>query len=122
MPNAMNDQPLIEADLASVPANLPEPEDDGACDHLCGLTMPSIPMPSTDGHVVDLGARRGTVIAYFYPMTGRPGVALPAGWDQIPGARGDRSHVSAEFDKKEMHCKLYSSRAGLREVSTNQKP
>lgn len=25
---------------------------------------------------------------YVYPMTGRPGVALPQGWDEIPGARG----------------------------------
>jgi peroxiredoxin len=25
---------------------------------------------------------------YIYPMTGRPGVALPEGWDDIPGARG----------------------------------
>jgi peroxiredoxin len=25
---------------------------------------------------------------YLYPKTGRPGVALPDGWDLIPGARG----------------------------------
>ncbi len=25
---------------------------------------------------------------YIYPMTGQPGVALPQGWDEIPGARG----------------------------------
>ena len=25
---------------------------------------------------------------YIYPMTGRPGIALPEGWDEIPGARG----------------------------------
>jgi len=28
------------------------------------------------------------VVIYCYPMTGVPGVALPPGWDQIPGARG----------------------------------
>jgi peroxiredoxin len=27
-------------------------------------------------------------VLYVYPMTGRPGVALPEGWDEIPGARG----------------------------------
>ena len=32
--------------------------------------------------------RRGRVVAYFYPRTGRPGVDPPPGWDQIPGARG----------------------------------
>lgn len=25
---------------------------------------------------------------YVYPMTGRPGIPLPEGWDEIPGARG----------------------------------
>ena len=25
---------------------------------------------------------------YLYPLTGRPGVDLPEGWDAIPGARG----------------------------------
>ncbi len=28
------------------------------------------------------------LVAYIYPMTGTPGVALPGGWDGIPGARG----------------------------------
>jgi len=27
-------------------------------------------------------------VLYAYPLTGRPGVALPPGWDDIPGARG----------------------------------
>jgi peroxiredoxin len=27
-------------------------------------------------------------VIYIYPMTGRPGVPLPDGWDDIPGARG----------------------------------
>jgi peroxiredoxin len=27
-------------------------------------------------------------VIYIYPMTGQPGVALPDGWDGIPGARG----------------------------------
>jgi peroxiredoxin len=30
----------------------------------------------------------GLLVAYVYPMTGTPGVALPHGWDDIPGARG----------------------------------
>src|SRR5438477_392710 len=32
-------------------------------------------------------ARERTVI-YCYPRTGQPGVAIPKGWDEIPGARG----------------------------------
>jgi len=27
-------------------------------------------------------------VLYLYPMTARPGVPLPDGWDLIPGARG----------------------------------
>jgi peroxiredoxin len=27
-------------------------------------------------------------VLYVYPLTGRPGVDLPEGWDAIPGARG----------------------------------
>ena len=92
--HAMGDQPLKESDLASVPANLPEPQDDGACDHLRGMAMPSVPLQSTDGRTVDMNTHIGIIIAYFYPMTGRPGVNLPEGWDQIPGARGIQSFHS----------------------------
>jgi len=27
-------------------------------------------------------------VIYCYPMTGKPGIPLPEGWDDIPGARG----------------------------------
>lgn len=84
----MSGEPIKEADLTSVPDNLPEPGDDGASNHLRGLRMPSARLRSTDGRFIDLSKEKGIVVAYFYPMTGRPGVALPAGWDQIPGARG----------------------------------
>ncbi|NES07177.1 MAG: peroxiredoxin [Okeania sp. SIO2F4] len=30
----------------------------------------------------------GRVVIYCYPMTGQPGIQLPDGWDEIPGARG----------------------------------
>ncbi len=39
--------------------------------------------------LVDLDALPpGRTVIYCYPMTGAPGVALPEGWDLIPGARG----------------------------------
>ena len=34
------------------------------------------------------GRLRGRTVLYLFPMTGRPDVALPPGWDEIPGARG----------------------------------
>ena len=72
-----------------LPADLPGPEDDGAADHLTGLPMPSLGLPATTGGTVDLTeVTSPRVVVYAYPKTGRPGVALPAGWDLIQGARG----------------------------------
>jgi peroxiredoxin len=75
--------------VTELPPDLPRPVDDGACDHLPGMAMPAIRLPSTAGRLVDLGglAAPRTVI-YCYPRTGRPGQPLPDGWDAIPGARG----------------------------------
>jgi peroxiredoxin len=75
--------------LEQLPADLPVPVDDGGGDHLPGSVVPSVSLPATDGTTVDLARiGRPRAIVYVYPMTGRPGVATPAGWDQIPGARG----------------------------------
>ena len=70
------------------PHGLPEPEDDGACDHLPGMRLPSVPLMSTEGDCVDLSSLTGTTVVYCYPLTGRPDQDLPPGWDDIPGARG----------------------------------
>jgi peroxiredoxin len=75
--------------VTDLPPDLPRPVDDGACDHLPGLLVPSIRLPSTAGRLVDLGALSAPrTVIYCYPRTGRPGEALPDGWDMIPGARG----------------------------------
>lgn len=74
--------------LSELPKDLPVPTDDGACSHLLGMKLPSISLPSTDGDMLNLANGTGYVVVYCYPMTGRPDRALPAGWDQIPGARG----------------------------------
>lgn len=67
---------------------LPQPVDDGAASHLRGIQLPRVSLPATDGSVIDLSEIKGTTVVYIYPMTGRPDVALPQGWDMIPGARG----------------------------------
>jgi peroxiredoxin len=78
-----------EPDPYVLPADLPVPVDDGAADHLAGEPMPALSLPSTSDGAVDLAAvARGTLVLYVYPRTGRPGEPLPAGWDDIPGARG----------------------------------
>jgi peroxiredoxin len=75
-------------DYTSTPPDLPVPEDDGAASHLVGTRLPSLSLPCTQGGVVDLSSMSGWLVVFCYPMTGRPGVPLPPGWDQIPGARG----------------------------------
>jgi peroxiredoxin len=72
-----------------LPENLPAPVDDGAADHLAGAEMPELSLTATDGRTIDLAALgAGRTVIYAYPMTGRPGVDLPDGWNEIPGARG----------------------------------
>ncbi len=76
-------------DVMVLPAGLPVPEDDGACDHLRGAAAPPIPLPATDGTAVDLSApHSGRTVVFAYPRTGRPGFGPTPGWDEIPGARG----------------------------------
>jgi peroxiredoxin len=75
-------------DIHEVPERLPEPKDDGACDHLPGMKLPSVSLTSTSGDHIDLSALAGTTVVYCYPLTGRPDRKLPQGWDEIPGARG----------------------------------
>jgi peroxiredoxin len=74
--------------LLELPADLPVPLDDGACDHLPGMRLPSMALPATDGSMVDLSTLSGRSVVYVYPRTGRPDQPLPTGWDEIPGARG----------------------------------
>lgn len=50
--------------------------------------MPSLSLKATAGELVDLSTIPGRVVVYAYPMTGVPNVALPDGWNDIPGARG----------------------------------
>lgn len=74
--------------LEKIPDDLPIPEDDGACDHLTGMALPDVSLPCTDGNNINISELTGNKVIYIYPMTGQPSVALPEGWDSIPGARG----------------------------------
>ena len=71
-------------DVYSLPPNLPIPVDDGATNHLVGLALPDLVLPSSQG---DLNIRELDVV-YVYPRSGRPGVPMLPGWDETPGARG----------------------------------
>lgn len=74
--------------FTQLPDDLPVPADDGACDHLSGSALPGLSLMTTAGEPVDLANLTGISVLYLYPMTGQPGVPLPPGWDDIPGARG----------------------------------
>ena len=74
---------------APLPVNLPVPQDDGAARHLPGRTLPPLTFPATDGTDIALDTvSAGRWVLFVYPLTGDPGVDMPRGWDQIPGARG----------------------------------
>lgn len=77
------------ADYTTLPSGLPEPTDDGRAAHLPGVRIPDIGLSASNGDRVNLAdLPPGRTIIYLYPLTGRPGVDLPDGWDAIPGARG----------------------------------
>src|SRR5207302_7656401 len=75
-------------DPYALPEGLPVPEDDGGAEHLPGLEIPNLVLPSSQGPVdlAELAADR--LVLYVYPRSGRPGRPMPPGWDEIPGARG----------------------------------
>ncbi|WP_336632198.1 MULTISPECIES: peroxiredoxin [unclassified Microbacterium] len=79
----------MATNLSYLPADLPVPVDDGAADHLPGLSIPHLTLPTADGETVALNELgTGRTVIYLYPLSGRPGTELPEGWDSIPGARG----------------------------------
>ena len=74
--------------LNQLPTDLPIPQDDGAANHLVGMRIPPLLLRATTGKQFNPSDSTGRLVIYCYPMTGQPSVALPEGWDQIPGARG----------------------------------
>jgi peroxiredoxin len=65
------------------------PLDSGDARHLKrGRRLPDIALPTTAGRKVCFAGLAGRVIVFCYPWTGRPGLANPPGWDDIPGAHG----------------------------------
>jgi len=106
-------------DLYSLPAGLPIPADDGACDHLHGMRWPALALPSTGGGSVDVAAVEADwQVLYFYPRTGQPDRDPPGGlkqWDAIPGSRGCTPQACAYRD---LHADLRALGARVFGVST----
>ena len=90
-------------DPTVLPDDLPEPDDDGAADHLRGMKVPPIALPATDGTSVALAELDGLSVVFAYPRTGRPGEESPGGdegWNAIPGARGCTPEACSFRDEK----------------------
>lgn len=77
---------LVSNNYNTLPENLPVPIDDGQAAHLEGMSFPEISLLSTSGKNLSLNHEK--LVIYVYPLTGQPGVGLPDGWDEFPGARG----------------------------------
>jgi peroxiredoxin len=104
--------------LSALPSNLPTPQDDGACNHLIGKLLPDIFLASTQNTLVNLSVIKGWVVIYCYPMTGKPNVPLPNGWDEIPGARGCTPQSCAFRDNFVAFARLKTQVFGLSTQTT----
>lgn len=62
---------------------------------LVGRSLPSVLLQSTDATQLDVSQLQGRTVLFCYPYTGRPGVADPEGWDEIPGAHGSTPQALA---------------------------
>jgi peroxiredoxin len=97
-----------------LPSDLPVPVDDGAATHLTGMMLPPLVLRATGGKFVTLSALPGPrAVLYLYPMTGRPGVPLPDGWDLIPGARGCTPEACGFRDRLAQFADLDAHMYGL---------
>lgn len=79
---------MSTTDPYALPPDLPVPEDDGAADHLPGLQIPALTLPSSRGPIDLAELARERLVLYVYPKAGRPDREMPTGWNAIPGARG----------------------------------
>ena len=62
---------------------------------------------------------KGLWVLYFYPMTGRPNVKLPDGWNEIPGARGCTPQSCSFRDNFEKLKSLNTNVYGISTQTTN---
>ena len=109
----------MSSQYTSLPAGLPVPVDDGLAAHLEGMALPSVLLESTSGEQIDLKSIPGTVVVYIYPMTGRLGIALPDGWDDIPGARGCTPQACDFSDHHQQLQELGATVFGLSSQTTD---
>jgi len=100
--------------FGDLPRDLPVPVDDGAADHLVGLQLPALALPSTWGGTAELTTQEeDRLVVYVYPRTGAPGEPLPEGWDDIPGAPGCTPQSCAYRDSLAQFSSLGATVVGI---------
>jgi peroxiredoxin len=108
----------LTAILTTLPDNLPQPIDDGACCHLIDKQLPQLELSATSGVAVNLAKLSGWLVIFGYPLTGQPDKPLPEDWDSIPGARGCTPQSCAFRDHHQELLKLGAQVFGLSAQST----
>lgn len=79
---------MSSPDPYAINAGLSEPADDGQADHLEGLAIPRISLPSTAPREEFFLYSQPRSIVFCYPATGILGRDPLPDWDLIPGAPG----------------------------------
>ena len=87
-------------------------------DDLTGTFLPDMELPSATGGTLNLAKQARRWICFIYPYTGRPGVADPPGWDQIPGAHGSTPQAQAYASLHAELEKMSVSVCGLSTLSS----
>lgn len=110
--------PSLKNEYNYLPEALPVPKDDGACDHLFGMELPSVELQSTSGKLVDPSKVSSKFVVIFcYPMTGSPTNSMLADnaseWNAIPGACGCTSQVCGFRDTVSLFNDLGAAVFGL---------
>ena len=80
----------MDEEFTKLPERLPQPDDDGASEHLLGMMIPDIILHSTKDPALDLSKINSRYkVLYFFPMIAIPGENVPSSeWNDTPGARG----------------------------------
>lgn len=105
--------------LTNLPDDLPIPIDDGRCNHLKNMNLPNVILNSTSNNKINLSSLKGLSVLYFYPMTGRPDIDLPSGWNEIPGARGCTPQSCSFRDNNQVLTNLQAKVYGISTQSTS---
>ncbi len=92
------------------------PVNDSQAKHLTGMRFPDVTLPCTSGSHFTLNHEK--LVIYVYPLTGQPNVALPDGWDEIPGARGCTPQACDFSDRYQQYESLGTQVFGLSTQTT----